>query len=120
MAFPCCYAVGAMESRTSEILWCSLRASVLLGFSLALRKSSSTVSTCFSAGGLLCWCFYDLRRQLQRQREELWKQMAIPMRVCAYAEQLGERVLSFLPHGEPQGSFGWLCLRNQRRLGCPL
>lgn len=37
-------------------------------------------------------------------------------RASASSVALSE-VLSFLPHGEPQGSLGWLCLRNQRRLG---
>jgi hypothetical protein len=33
------------------------------------------VSAYLSGAGLLCWCFYDLRQQLQRQRAELWKQV---------------------------------------------
>lgn len=76
----------------TELCWYGLRLSLLLGLSTALRRSKSTVSAYLSGAGLLCWCFYDLRQQLQRQRAELWKQMAVPLRVCAYAEQLGEDI----------------------------
>ena len=69
-----------------ELPWCAARCGVLVASAAALRKGTAWVSG-LALGALFLWSSWELRSARGRLRDRLWRQVAIPLRVCAYAQQ---------------------------------
>eukprot|EP00931_Biecheleriopsis_adriatica_P036094 TRINITY_DN20803_c0_g1_i1.p1 TRINITY_DN20803_c0_g1~~TRINITY_DN20803_c0_g1_i1.p1 ORF type:complete len:380 (-),score=34.84 TRINITY_DN20803_c0_g1_i1:29-1099(-) len=69
--------------------WLLLRVALLLAYSVLLRVVENFVSAILLGACFWLWQCYDAQLVARREAAALWTRFALPLRVAAFAEQLG-------------------------------